>query len=319
MDVVTTSKQEYNLSFTGKGSEFFKIIIVNWLLTLITLGLYYPWAKAKQLQFLYGETHLNNDPFTFHGTGKEMFKGFIKALLLLGTIYGLFALFAYLNYPIIGLLVLYCGILGIMPFAIHGSYRYRMSRTSWRGIRFGYRGDRKEFTLSFFKWLFLTIITFGIYGSWMTINMRRYLDSNIRFGDAEFSYNGNGTDYFLMNLKGYFLTLFTLGIYIFWWQKELFEYYVDNLSLHKDDKELEFTSTATGGGFFTLGFTNILILIFTLGLGYAWVVTRSMKYIFEHIEINGTIDLDSLNQTEENFKDATGEDVSDFLDMDFII
>jgi uncharacterized membrane protein YjgN (DUF898 family) len=39
----------------------------------------------------------------------------------------------------------------------------------------------------------------------------------------------------------------------------------------------------------------------------------------DHIELDGNIDLDSLQQTEENFKDATGDDISDFLDIDFIV
>jgi uncharacterized membrane protein YjgN (DUF898 family) len=64
---------------------------------------------------------------------------------------------------------------------------------------------------------------------------------------------------------------------------------------------------------------NFLLIIFTLGLGYAWVVTRTMKFIFDHIELDGNIDLDSLQQTEDNFKDATADDISDFLDIDFIV
>ena len=172
MEETTTKKLEYQLSYTGKGGDFFSIIIVNWLLTLITLGLYYPWAKAKQLNYLYGETHLNGDSFAFHGTGKEMFKGFIKALLIFGTLYGLLFLFIYLEIPAVGLILFYLGFLALLPLAIHGSYRYRMSRTSWRGIRFGYRGDRKEFTLNFFKWILLTIVTLGFYSFWMSINMR---------------------------------------------------------------------------------------------------------------------------------------------------
>ena len=219
----------------------------------------------------------------------------------------------------VGLLLFYLGFFAVVPFAIHGSYKYRMSRTSWRGIRFGYRGDKKELALSFFKWIFLTIITAGIYGCWMTINLRKYVLNNIRFGNIEFQYKGDGTDYFVLNLKGYLLTIFTLGIYMFWWQKDLFEYYVNNLSLIKDDKEIALNSTVSGGGIFKLEVVNILTLIFTLGLGYPWVVSRTLKYLFENIELEGTIDLNSINQTEESFKDATGEDISDFLDMDFVI
>lgn len=319
MEQKTQLPKNYQLSYTGKGSQFFSIIIVNWLLTLITLGLYYPWAKAKQLHYLYGETQLNGDSFAFHGTGREMFKGFIKAILLFVSLFGIVYLFTFLELPAVGIILFYLGFLALMPLAIHGSYRYRMSRTSWRGIRFGYRGDRKEFTLSFFKWIFFTIITFGIYSFWMSMNMRRYVIGNVRFGDAEFNYAGNGDDYILIFFKGYFLTAITFGIYFFWWQKELFEYYVSNTSLHQEDKELQLTSTATGGDFLTLGITNVLIILFTLGFGYAWVATRTLKYVFDHIEIEGDIDLDTLVQTEENFKDATGEDLSDFLDLGFII
>lgn len=319
MEDLLPKKMTYKLDFKGQGKDFFGIVIVNWLLTIITLGIYYPWAKAKTLQFFFGKTTLNEDPFTFHGTGKEMFNGFIKAIVLFFLLLAIVGIFIYLELPVVGFLIFYLGIFAVMPLAIHGSYRYRMSRTSWRGIRFGYRGDKKEFVKLFFKWIFYTIISLGLYGSWFHINMRNYVLSNIRFGDAEFNYEGDGGDYFIMNLKGYFLTIFTLGIYGFWWQKDIFEYFVNNLSLHKDNKSVELTSTATGGDFAGLLLTNLLLIIFTLGLGYSWVVTRTMKFIFDHITVEGNIDLDSLQQTEENFKDATGDDISDFLDIDFIV
>ena len=41
------------LEFTGSGSEYFRIWIVNLLLTLVTLGLYYPWAKVRRLRYFY--------------------------------------------------------------------------------------------------------------------------------------------------------------------------------------------------------------------------------------------------------------------------
>jgi uncharacterized membrane protein YjgN (DUF898 family) len=319
MENLSEKNQSYKLEFHGNGKDFFAVTIVNWILTIITLGFYYPWAKARKLQFLYGATSLNGDYFSFHGTGKEMFKGFIKAIFIFIALYGLLFLFLYLKLSFVGILLFYLGFLAIFPLAIHGSYRYRMSRTSWRGIRFGYRGNKKELTINFLKWIFFTIITFGIYSSWMSINIRKYVLGNIRFGDIEFEYNGDGADYFMLNLKGYFLTIFTLGIYLFWWQKDLFEYYIDNLTLTKDEKEINLNSTVTGGGFFKLGIVNLLIIIFTLGLGYAWVVSRTLKYIFDNIELQGNIDLNAINQTEEDFKDATGEDVSDFLDLDFVM
>ena len=39
------------LGFTASGSEYFRIWIVNLLLTLGTLGLYYPWARVRKLRY----------------------------------------------------------------------------------------------------------------------------------------------------------------------------------------------------------------------------------------------------------------------------
>ena len=65
-----STKQDYKLNYSGKGSDLFGIIVINWLLTVITLGFYYPWAKAKVLQYVYGSSSLNNDAFSFHGASK---------------------------------------------------------------------------------------------------------------------------------------------------------------------------------------------------------------------------------------------------------
>jgi uncharacterized membrane protein YjgN (DUF898 family) len=95
------------------------------------------------------------------------------------------------------------------------------------------------------------------------MNLRNYILGKIKFGNAQFTYNGDGGKFFWMNVKGYFLTIITIGIYGFWWQKDIFNYYIDNLKLTHDDKNIDFKSTATGGDFLGLLIVNFLILIFT--------------------------------------------------------
>ena len=58
-------QQFYLLRFHGKGFDFFKIQLVNLILCVITLGLYYPWAKARTLSYLYSQTSFENQPFIF--------------------------------------------------------------------------------------------------------------------------------------------------------------------------------------------------------------------------------------------------------------
>jgi uncharacterized membrane protein YjgN (DUF898 family) len=89
--------------------------------------------------------------------------------------------------------------------------------------------------------------------------------------------------------------------------------------MHKDDKEIRLKSTATGVGFLGLILGNLLIIVLTLGLGFAWTQVRTMNFIANNIELEGNIDLDTISQTEDEFTDATGEDVSDFLDLDITL
>jgi uncharacterized membrane protein YjgN (DUF898 family) len=313
----TKQTQNYRLEFFGKGSDYFAIMIVNWLLTLFTFGLYYPWARAKRLSYVYSQTSLNDDRFHFSGTGKEMFRGFIKVILFYMAIMVLFFIVLTVSesQPL-AVLVLYLALFAMIPFAIHGSLRYRMSRTSYRGIRFGYRGVRKVFVQNFLKWIFFTIISFGIYGAWLQVNIRRYTHENMRYGDVELSNDASGSDYFFLMLRGYFLTAITLGIYAFRWQSKIFAFYIDHLKMNKGQQQITFRSTATGGGFFGLLFVNLLITVFTLGFGTAWADMRTQKFIFDNIKMEGDVNIDEIHQTEEEYTDAFGEDAVDFFEID---
>jgi len=309
----------YVLRYLGDGFELFKIQLVNLLLQIVTLGLYYPWAKANTLNYVYSHTTLQDHPFTFTGTGKEMFRGYIKLLILLGILFAVFFVLANSDHAGWGLLLIYLSIFILIPFALHGSYRYRMAKTIWRGIRFGYTGDRGELATIFFGGIFLTLITLGFYGPWFYMKLRRYLLGHVRMGDANFSYSGTGGDFFVMNLVGYILTFFTLGIYFFWWQRDVFRFFVNNLRLHRNDQMVQFESTATAGGFFSLIAGNFFIILFTLGIGIPWVITRSLKFVANNIQMTGNISLDEIEQQQEDFSDASGEDLSDFFDFGFII
>ncbi len=78
-------------------------------------------------------------------------------------------------------------------------------------------------------------------------------------------------------------------------------------------------STATGGDFLVLIMVNLLLFVFTLGLATPWIIVRSMRFLFSNMVLDGTIAFDELRQTQDNFDDATGEDITDFLDFGFVI
>ncbi|KKW20184.1 MAG: Inner membrane protein, partial [Candidatus Adlerbacteria bacterium GW2011_GWC1_50_9] len=59
--------------FEGKGGELFCLYFVQILLTMLTIGIYGPWACAKICAYYAGKTTLDGKSFSFTGTGGEMF------------------------------------------------------------------------------------------------------------------------------------------------------------------------------------------------------------------------------------------------------
>src|SRR5687768_4812398 len=70
-------KSVYKVKFHGKGMELLGIHIMNMLLAMVTCGVYYFWGKAKVRRYVYSQTEFMKDRFTYHGTGKELFIGWL--------------------------------------------------------------------------------------------------------------------------------------------------------------------------------------------------------------------------------------------------
>jgi len=117
------------IEFTGSGSEYFRIWIVNLLLTLVTVGLYLPWAKVRRLRYFYSNTLIDSDPLHFHGSPLQMFKGFV--IVVVGFIlYSLAGKFS----PTAGLIA-FVVLAAVWPVLFRSSLCFRLSNTSWRGLR----------------------------------------------------------------------------------------------------------------------------------------------------------------------------------------
>ena len=132
---VAAAPRRLAIKFTGSGSEYFRIWIVNLLLTLVTVGLYLPFAKARRLSYFYANTLVDGHALSFHGDPWRMFRGFLLLAVLTGT-YSL----AGRASPGAGLLAL-LALWGLWPALWRSSLRFRMGNTSWRGLRFSFRGD----------------------------------------------------------------------------------------------------------------------------------------------------------------------------------
>ena len=307
----------HRFRFHGQGWPLCGIYVVNLFLSLVTLGIYYFWGKVKVRNYLLSHIELEGDCFEYHGTGKELLMGFLKALILFFI--PLFALNSGPELlgagPVIRAVaagLAYGVIMVFIPIAMVGARRYRLSRTSWRGIRFSFRGEAWDFLTIFAFGTFLSTITLGFYYPFFDARRYGFMISHSFFGNRKFSFNGRGRDLFRPFLVALLLTLPTLGFYWFWFGAKKQRYYWQ----HTTSGPNGFRSTVTGRALMNLHVGNFLIAVFTLGLGWPWIITRKIRFGCKYLTLEGPLTLAEVQQEAQKAV-ATGEAMSSFLDTDF--
>ncbi len=308
--------QRPRLSFQGTGGALLGIFLLNTLLTILTLGIYSFWGKAKVRSYIWSKTEFEGESFAYHGTGKELLIGFLKAMLVFGTPVVLLNTLPRLIGPNDFLrfipILMYGVIILFIPIAMVGARRYRLSRTSWRGILFSFRGQTGEFIKLFLRGCFLSVITLGFYYPIFATRRHEFMVSHSYFGNQKFRFDGKGRDlvkpYFLASL----LIIPTLGIYWFWFLAKKERYFWEHTSF----EATRFQSTVTGGRLLALHSGNLLLLLFTLGLAWPWVMVRKIRFALTYLTLEGLLDPATIRQDARNAS-ATGEVLAGFMDAGF--
>ncbi|WP_395650393.1 YjgN family protein [Brevundimonas sp.] len=173
-------------------SSFIGLSLKNGLLNLVTLTLWRFWGKTEVRRRVWQGIRLNGDAFEYTGRGKELFIGFLLALLVLGLPF-LLIIFAiqFLGPMIAPLLILplYIFLFWLVGFGVFTAYRYMASRTTWRGIRFRLGGSATNFGWKYLGVLLLTGITAGWYGPAGERSLAESLWRDLKFGDRKFRFN----------------------------------------------------------------------------------------------------------------------------------
>jgi uncharacterized membrane protein YjgN (DUF898 family) len=120
--------------FSGSGAEYFRIWIVNLLLTVVSFGIYSAWAKTRRLQYFYRNTHLAGASFDFRGNPKAILRGRLLAAAVLAAYHYAFGFSVQFGVTVIALL------LAGLPFMMRSALRFRLSNTWYRGLPFGFSG-----------------------------------------------------------------------------------------------------------------------------------------------------------------------------------
>ncbi|HUF94023.1 MAG TPA: YjgN family protein, partial [Candidatus Limnocylindria bacterium] len=304
------------LTFNGSGATLFGIQVVNACLILLTLGVYYFWGKAKVRAYLLSQTEFDGDRFAYHGTGQELFLGYLKAMVVIGVPVLLLSVPEIVGAPALvqGGAQLLLGILLMVfvPVAMVGARRYRLSRTSWRGIRFSFRGPVREFINLFLNGSLLTLLTLGIYYPYFLARRQAFMVSHSYLGSERFGFDGHGRELLWPWVGAALLFVPTLGLSWFWFSARTQRSFARHTTLGAG----RFACTVRGRNLVALTLTNWLLIIGTLGIAMPWVTARSLRFTFRYLALEGAPDFSAVRQ-DARAASASGEGLSGLLDADF--
>jgi len=150
--------EPHAMRFTGSGGEYFRVWIVNVLLSILTLGLYTPWARRRTAQYFYGHTLVAGSPLEFTAQQRRMVVGFV-VLLLLTVAYQLAVNTG--QDTAVGLFIL--GGAALSPLIWGSAMRFRLANTRWRGLRLQFAASWREVYTASWPVFALALVWLGVF------------------------------------------------------------------------------------------------------------------------------------------------------------
>ena len=187
------------VSWAGNPWSLTGLSFLNVLLIVLTLGIYWFWARSEYRRRMWQMVRVNGEPLEYTGTGGELIIGYLKlfvfvmlpafatvvaAELLLGPESPL---------AVVLMLVLYIGIFLLFLAGIYRANRYILTRTRWRGIAFGLEKGAIGYAWLSIWTALLTGLTLGWLLPWRVTALRRRLTDAMRFGSLPFRFEGSAS------------------------------------------------------------------------------------------------------------------------------
>lgn len=338
-------EREYKFEFFGQGFEYFKIWIVNILLTILTLGIYSAWAKVRNFQYFYGNTRLNNASFEYTAKPLQILKGRIIAVIFL-IAYSVLSQAS----PMLAVAMLVVLMIAL-PWIVVLSLRFNARYSSYRNIAFRFHGGVGGAFKTFILWPILAILTLGILLPFVWKKQTEYIIGNHTYGKTPFSFNVGVGEYYKMlgivvggtlvfivlyalfigggamalsdNPLGMVammvpMMLLYLGFYLV-----VGAYMIVTLANiqynHSHLGEHRFAANWETLSYMKLLFVNTLLILLTIGLYIPFAKVRTAAYKAEHTQFIANGDLDNFVAGEQENTNAVAEGVNDLFSMDISI
>lgn len=324
----STGRRDIPFSFSGSGYQYFKIWIVNILLTIITLGIYSPWAKVRNLQYFYGNTSLDGATFSFTANPVKMLIGRLIAIAIL------IAYIALSSFAPLVAAVISIGFIFVFPWVLNRTLAFHARYTRHRNIAFGFSGSYGQAFVNFLLWPLAGMLTLGILFPYAMLKQQMYTISNHRYGNKTFTFHATAGNFYVMFLIAFAIVIagIVIGALLAMVTPMLMPvamglgYAIAIIYFITTLKNLTFNSSCLASHNFKANYelksfgllliSNLLFTILTLGLFIPWAKVRLAQYAADHIQLDAASDLDSFAAISQPEESAFGEEFGDVFDME---
>jgi uncharacterized membrane protein YjgN (DUF898 family) len=322
-----TAPARIPFEFHGSGSEYFRIWIVNILLSILTLGIYSAWAKVRNKQYLYGNTRLQGAGFEYLASPVKILKG---RLIVGGGI--IIAAVASHFFPLLHFLLVLAMVF-LAPWVITRSLAFNAHNSAWRNIRFGFNAGYGQALKTYVLWPVLAMATLGILSPYVFYRQKKFLVENSSYGHTRFTFSASSRDYYrvfmlisIPVILGFILVataaiflgplmLLVLPIYLYGFS--LFCVKTGNLfynSSRLGPHRLEACMQVKD--YMVLVLTNTLATALTFGLFHPWAKVRTLRYKMQHLTLIPSGDLNAFLAGKQKEIGSIGDASGDFFDFD---
>lgn len=332
--------RELPFEFRGDGAEYFKIWIVNILLTIVTLGVYSAWAKVRNKRYFYSNLYLDGESFRYLADPITILKSRVIAVVVFVAFVVLSELF-----PVAGG-VLALALMGITPLLVVRSLNFNHRVSAYRNIQFRFGASYGEAAMALLVWPILGVLTLGLLYPYAVRKSSEFLVRNSRYGTADFDFEATTWDYgriFLIFFGVLIATLITpliltagfpmlvgdwaigwafglssivaLAGYLFagaYLTVMLTNVYYNSASLQAH----EFAANLEVLGYTKVFVVNAILTVVTLGLFLPFAKVRMAKYRADHTQFIAAGSLEEFAAAEREQVSALGEELGEVFDFD---
>ena len=333
------ARRDLAFEFTGNASEYFRIWIVNTLLTILTLGIYSAWAKVRNKQYFYRHLRVDGSSFEYLANPVAILKGRLIAAAALGLLFGS----QYYSPILYGALLV--ALLLVTPWVVVKALAFNARNSAYRNIRFAFVGRTGEAAGLYLGMTLLNVVSCGTGLPYVEWRFTSFFVWRHLYGDLPFRWHSQSSQYykaylvalalavpgfvmlvalmftltrgrspedmnavFLPVMAGFYAYLLVPGAFL---RASLANLLYNGMQIG----EHRLSSRQRGSELLALYVTNLLGIILSLGLLIPWAKVRLAAYRARCLTLHATGSLRAERLVDEEHS-AIGEGMTDLGDFD---